>query len=151
MVKKTKTVHYYEGVGRKKESVARVRLYVPDKEKTVTLKGNKIKQGQIVLNFKPIDEYFPSLAEKVSYLKPLHLTESVDRFVVSILVRGGGKKGQMDALQLGLSRALLKTDEKTVRPILKKEGLLTRDSRIRERRKVGTGGKARRAKQSPKR
>lgn len=70
---------------------------------------------------------------------------------MTFFVQGGGKKGQLGAIIHGLARAIEKTDKETLRPILKKAGLLTRDSRTRERRKVGTGGKARRVKQSPKR
>ena len=80
----------------------------------------------------------------------MSLTNSLDRFAIVVKVNGGGKEGQLDAVSLGISRAMLKVDDAT-RLVLKKEGLLTRDARVRERRKVGTGGRARRKKQSPKR
>lgn len=151
MVKKTKSIHYYEAVGRRKESVARARLYIVGKDKTATVNGVKMKQGEIVVNKKPIELMFPAIQEKTQYLNPFKITSTEERFVTSILVRGGGKRGQLEAIILALARAIEKTDKETNRPILKKIGLLTRDSRIRERRKVGTGGKARRVKQSPKR
>jgi small subunit ribosomal protein S9 len=158
MAKKIKNLQYYEAIGRRKESLARVRLYlVSGKEKTVTVKSKeakeliKIKQGEIFVNHKPIASYFSSNAEKSQYLKPLKVTNNEDRFAVSVLIRGGGLVGQLEALVLGLSRAIEKADKDSYRPILKKEGFLTRDARTRERRKVGTGGKARRQKQSPKR
>ena len=99
----------------------------------------------------PIQQLFPSLYEKEYYSMPLKLTNSLDRFAVTVQIFGGGKKGQLDALVHGLSRALELVDKETFRPLLKKEGLLTRDPRKKERRKVGKGGKARKAKQSPKR
>lgn len=149
--KKEKTIHYYEGTGRRKEAVARVRLYIVGKDKTATVNGAKIKQGEIVVNKKPVDTFFHSLQEKIQYLAPFKLTNNEERFAVSVLIRGGGKKGQLEALIHGVARALEKSDKETLRPLLKKEGLLTRDPRVRERRKVGTGGKSRRVKQSPKR
>ena len=151
MVKKTKNVLYYEGVGRRKTSVALVRLYIPGKDKTVTVGETKIKEGEMWVNKKKIEETFPALYQKVQYLKPLKLVKADDRFCVSITVSGGGLNGQLDAISHGLARALEKTDKETMRPLLKKELLLKRDPRARQRRKVGTGGKARRAKQSPKR
>ncbi|MFH0773201.1 MAG: 30S ribosomal protein S9 [bacterium] len=151
MVKKTKNVLYYEGVGRRKTSVALVRLYIPGKDKTVMVGETKIKEGEVWVNNKKIEEMFPALYQKVQYLKPLKIVKAEDRFCISITVSGGGKNGQLDAIGHGLARALEKTDKETVRPLLKKEMLLKRDPRARQRRKVGTGGKARRAKQSPKR
>jgi len=151
MAKKTKNVLYYEGVGRRKTSVALVRLYIPGKEKTITVGETKIKEGEMWVNKKKIEETFPALYQKVQYLKPLKLVKAEDRFCISITVSGGGLNGQLDAIVHGLARALEKTDKETMRPLLKKELLLKRDPRARQRRKVGTGGKARRAKQSPKR
>ena len=151
MVKKTKNVLYYEGVGRRKTSVALVRLYIPGKDKTAMVGETKIKEGELWVNKKKIAEVFPALYQKVQYLKPLKLVNAEDRFCISITVSGGGLNGQLDAISHGLARALEKTDKETMRPLLKKELLLKRDPRARQRRKVGTGGKARRAKQSPKR
>lgn len=151
MVKKTKNILYYEGVGRRKTSVALVRLYIPGKDKTVVVGETKIKEGEMWVNKKKIEETFPALYQKIQYLKPLKLVKAESRFCVSITVSGGGLTGQLDAISHGLARALEKTDKETMRPLLKKEMLLKRDPRARQRRKVGTGGKARRAKQSPKR
>ena len=151
MVKKTKNIHYYEAVGRRRESVARVRLYIVGKDKTALVSGVKMKAGETVVNKKPIQVIFPSLREKILYMSPFKITQTEERFVVSAIVRGGGKNGQIDAVVHGLARAIEKTDKDTMRPLLKKAGLLTRDSRTRQRRHVGTGGKARRVKQSPKR
>lgn len=151
MAKKTKSLQYYEAVGRRKESVARVRLYILGKDKTVSVNGIKGKGGEFIVNKKPIDILFGSSYEKKLYKMPLILTNTEDRFFVSVLVRGGGRTGQLEALIHGLAQALDKVDKDTYHPILKERGLFTRDSRTRERRKVGTGGKARRAKQSPKR
>lgn len=148
---KAKTPQYYEAVGRRKSAVARVRLYIPGKEKSVTVEGISVKQGDILVNKKPVNEVFPSIVDKTRYLIPLNLVESQGRFVITTHIQGGGKKGQLEAFIHGLSRALEKVDKETYRPVLKKEQLLRRDARIRERRKVGTGGKARRQKQSPKR
>lgn len=151
MVKKTKDVRYFEGVGRRKEATARVRLYITGKDKTVTVGTLKVKIGEIYLNKQPIDKVFPYMSQKTAYLNPLKLTDSEERFAVIIVSSGGGQNGQLDAIVQGMARALEKVDHDTYRPILKKDGLLSRDPRVRERRKVGTGGKARRAKQSPKR
>lgn len=151
MVKKTKNVLYYEGIGRRRTSVAVVRLFIPGKDKTATVGDLKIKEGEMYVNGKKIEETFPALHQKVQYLKPMALVKADDRFCVSITVNGGGIQGQLEAIMHGLSRALEKTDKEVVRPILKKEALLKRDPRARQRRKVGTGGKSRRAKQSPKR
>jgi len=151
MAKKTKNILYYEAIGRRKEAVARVRLYIVGKDNVTSVAGIKIKKGEIVVNHKPIESIFSSLQEKTQYLSPFKLTQTEDRFAVSVLIKGGGKNGQLEALMHGISRAIEKTDKEAMRPLLKKAGLLTRDSRTRERRKVGTGGKSRRLKQSPKR
>jgi len=149
MPKKSKDVKYYEAVGRRKESVARVRLYLVTKG-SITIKGIKIKGGDVIINNKPAKDTLAHPYEEKRYMQPLTLTNNADRFAVSIKVQGGGANGQLEAIILGVSRALcLASDE--YRPILKTQGLLTRDPRVRERRKVGTGGKARRQKQSPKR
>ncbi|MDP4011585.1 MAG: 30S ribosomal protein S9 [Candidatus Roizmanbacteria bacterium] len=151
MPKKTKDITYYEAVGRRRESSARVRFYiVSKKDKTVSVNGAILKQGSITINEKSSENYFPAEFEKNILMKPIVLTDSADRFVISVHVMGGGKNGQLEAIVHGISRALCIVDVGN-RAILKKEGLLTRDSRIRERRKVGKGGKARRKKQSPKR
>lgn len=149
MVKKA-TVKYYEAVGRRKSSIARVRLYIVASHKEVMIKTLKIKQGEMYVNEKRIHEYFPGEVSKNYYMHPLQLVDAADRFAVSIHVSGGGFAGQLSAVILGIARGLEKVNPE-YRPLLRKEGLLTRDARIKERRKVGTGGKARRKKQSPKR
>lgn len=151
MVKKTKDITYYEGLGRRKSAIARVRLYIVTKDKEVTVRGAKMHAGQITLNNQDVIKTFPAAYEKQQLTLPLRLVHAEERFAVSIISRGGGRTGQLEAITLGLARVLIKIDKDAYRPILKKEGLLRRDPRVRERRKVGTGGKARRAKQSPKR
>ncbi len=151
MAKKTKGVQYYEGVGRRKKAVARVRLYLAAKQAEVTVNNHKIKAGEIYINNHPAVNFFSLAWEQQTYLLPLKLTNNEGRFAVSILVHGGGRAGQLEAVSHGISRALNLVDKDTFRPVLKEHGLLTRDPRKKERRKVGTGGKARRAKQSPKR
>lgn len=140
--KKAKELKYYEAIGRRKTAVARVRLYLATFETT--------KKGGIMVNGKPSTEYFPAATQQNTLLQPLALADSSERFAVSIKVVGGGKQGQVEAAILGIARALEKVD-KGHRAVLKEHGLLTRDARQRERRKVGTGGRARRKKQSPKR
>ena len=151
MVKKVKSVKYFEAVGRRKLAVARVRLYLVNKEKFAMIGTEKIKAGEILVNHRPVEKFFTTVSDKIQYLTPFKLTKSEDRFATSILIKGGGMIGQLTAVMLGVSRALEKVGKEAYRPILKKAGLLTVDARARERRKVGTGGKARRAKQSPKR
>ncbi len=150
MPKKTATKKYYEAIGRRKSATARVRLYIVGKENEVSIKETKIKKGEIVVNGRPILDFFPGIVNEKKYLVPAELTNNNNRFAISVQVKGGGINGQLEAMILGLARALEMTD-KDLRATLKKEGLLTRDSRVKERRKVGTGGKARRKKQSPKR
>lgn len=150
MAKKSKNIQYYEAIGRRKRAVARVRLYIVGKEKFALVNGQKIKAGEVYINKQIIDKIFPQNYQREFILSPLKMTDNTDRFAISIMIEGGGKNGQQDAIIHGLSRSLLLSDESN-KAILKKAGLLTRDSRKKERRKVGTGGKARRAKQSPKR
>ena len=129
---------YIFTVGRRREAVARVRLYA---------KG----EGAIVINNKPVHEYFGGLASKDLYMMPFLTTNTVGRFDVTVRVTGGGTAGQLGAVVHGMARAIEKLDKEKYRGPLKKKGLLTRDARTRERRMVGMGGKARRKKQSPKR
>lgn len=138
--KKTLKKEYIHAVGRRKESVARVRLYS---------KGEKV--GQIVVNDKPIDLYFSLSFQKILYMKPFTVKNTENKFGATIKVSGGGLKGQLEAVVHGLSRAIEKYDRENYRLLLKKHGLLTRDARVRQRRMIGMGGKSRRKKQSPKR
>lgn len=135
--KKSIDQKFTKALGRRKTSSARVRL----------LKG---KEDSLVNNIKVFD-YFPGKSSKTVIEKPLVETETLDKYYFTAKVTGGGKKGQLDALVHGISRALTTLDGDKHRKPLKKLGLLTRDSRRRLRRMVGTGGKARRQKQSPKR
>lgn len=139
---------YIFAVGRRKEAVARVRLYP---KAGATIGEHALKNGDILVNEQPIEKYFSGARVKSSYLEPLKVTDTLTTVSISIKVEGGGRKGQLDAVVMGMARALSLYNKEKFRPLLKKKGLLTRDSRVRERRKIGTGGKARRKKQSPKR
>ncbi len=143
-------VVYYESVGRRREATARVRLYVVTGQ-SVTVQGTEIPKGVIIVNKRKIEEYFPGEKYKKLYTEPFRTTNTLGRFAVNIIVEGGGLSGQLGAAILGISRALEKVDKEKFRPILKKRGFLTRDERIKQRRKAGLAGKARAAKQSPKR
>ncbi len=137
------------GVGRRRAAVARVRIYsrVPD-----GLKFGEyvVKKGDNVVNGRNISEYFSGEASKATYEEPLKITNSLNKYAITARIQGGGPQSQLGAYVLGVSRSLAAIDEVS-KPILRKNGLLTRDPRVRERRKVGMGGKSRRKKQSPKR
>ena len=141
---------YYEAVGRRKVSTARVRLYVT-KEESMTLQGMSVAKGAIVVNSRPVESYFFGEVSKKLYTEPFRTTNTLNRFSISVKTKGGGLEGQLESMILGISRALEKVDKEKFRPILKKRGFLTRDARARERRKTNRGGKARAGKQSPKR
>lgn len=141
---------YIYAVGRQKEAVARVRLYSQVKE-NAKWGEQVIKKEQILVNTLPVESYFPGLTAKPQYTQPLKLVDVIRKFAITVKVKGGGRNGQLHAMVKGIARALSQIDPQTFRPKLKASGLLTRDARVRERRKVGTGGKARRKKQSPKR
>jgi len=145
-VNKSSQKDYIFAIGRRKSSTAQVRLY----RKDAAVWGGSVKVGEFVVNNKPAIEYFGISFEK-AYKEPLRITNTENKFALSIKVSGGGKVGQLDAVVLAIARALDKIDKEKFRSILKKKGMLTRDPRIRERRKVGMGGKSRRRKQSPKR
>ncbi len=118
------TLQYY-GTGRRKEAVARVYL--------------RPGSGEIKVNDHPFDEYFPNKVLKMIIRQPLALTETADKFDIGVTVMGGGPAGQAGAIRHGISRALLVYNAE-LRPKLKKEGLLTRDSRVKERKKYGQKG-----------
>ena len=130
-----KSSNKFYGTGRRKKSIARVYL-VP---------GN----GQIVINKRSLDEYFGLETLKVIVKQPLVATETEGKFDVLVNVHGGGYTGQAGAIRHGISRALLQVDA-DYRPTLKKEGYLTRDPRMKERKKYGLKA-ARRAPQFSKR
>lgn len=142
---------YYEAVGRRKEATARIRLYIVVGSDQIVLGDHTLKAGDMVVNKRPIETYFPSEASKRLYLEPLRTTNTLGRFVISAAIEGGGSAGQLQAFIHGVSRALLIADSDKFRPILKKRGFLTRDARVKERRKAGMAQKARAGKQSPKR
>lgn len=148
---KTKSVKpYIFAVGRRRSAVARVRLYNPANGK-LDLKGVEYKKGDLVVNGKPVQEFFRFVISAPTYNKMMLDLGVADKFIFSAVVAGGGQHGQMDALVLGIARCLDKFDRDTFHTVLREKGLLTRDSRVRERRKVGNAGKARRKKSSPKR
>jgi len=116
-------VQYYEGVGRRKESSARVRL----------MSGS----GKFVVNDRPAEDYFPRLGDMQAILAPLQTAnENREQLDISVVVKGGGVTGQTSAVQLGVARALLKMNP-DLRSAMRKSGFLTRDARIKERKKPG--------------
>jgi len=128
---------YLYGTGRRKSSVARVHLFPNG-------------TGSITVNGRSIDEYFGLETLKVVVKQPLVLTETADKYDVIVNVHGGGYTGQAGAIRHGISRALLQVDSDEYRPSLKKAGFLTRDPRMKERKKYGLKA-ARRAPQFSKR
>ena len=126
---------YFYGTGRRKSSVARVRVYAGT--------------GKITINDRDIDDYFGLETIKLIVRQPLALTDTAEKFDIVCRVGGGGVTGQAGAIRHGISRALLQYDEE-LRPTLKKAGFLTRDPRMKERKKYGLKG-ARRAPQFSKR
>jgi small subunit ribosomal protein S9 len=129
---------YVEGIGRRKTAVARVRIYE--------------EKGDFLVNDKPVGEYFKLVMNApILYNAPLHVTETLNQWAITVQVKGSGINAQLDAVVHGLSRALLKKNNEQYRPLLKVKGFLTRDDRMKETRKIGMGGKARRQRQSPRR
>jgi len=113
---------YYEGIGRRKASTARVRI----------MNGS----GEFVVNDKPLDVYFTRENDLRAIMGPLDVTNRRGSLDISVLVRGGGVTGQTDAVKLGVARALLKLDP-DLKAVLRKNGFLTRDAREKERKKPG--------------
>ncbi len=134
--KKSSKSNYIATVGRRKTASARVRLFA--------------KKGPIMVNDQPAAEYFPGSVNQAAYLAPFEITGTVNQYSARVKVVGSGKKGQLGAVVHGLARALEKFNP-DFRPLLKKQGLLTRDPREKERRKAGLAHKARARKISPKR
>ena len=126
----------YYGTGRRKKSVARVRLY----------QGT----GSVKVNGRELDEYFGLETLKLIVRQPLTLTGTLDKFDIECRVAGGGVTGQAGAIRHGIARALLQYNSEELRPALKKAGFLTRDPRMKERKKYGLKA-ARRAPQFSKR
>ena len=127
--------HYYYGTGRRKTAIAQVRVYM--------------ESGPIVINGKPMEEFFPWDAWQKLVMQPFQVTDSVGQFRVVAKVKGGGTVSQAGAMRHGISRALIVADP-NLRTPLKKAGLLTRDAREKERKKYGLK-RARKAQQYTKR
>ena len=127
---------YYEGLGRRKTSTARVRLH-------------PYGSGQFLVNGKPYQEYFGREADWIAVTEPLQATQTEGHFDVTVLVKGGGITGQSGAIRMGIARALLEVNPE-YRPVLRQGGMLTRDSRMKERKKPGLR-RARKATQYTKR
>jgi small subunit ribosomal protein S9 len=116
-------VQYYEGIGRRKESTARVRL----------MNGS----GQFIVNEKPAEEYFTRLGDMSTIMAPIEAAgEEQSRLDITVVVKGGGVTGQTDAVKLGVARALIKMNP-DLRPVMRKGGFLTRNPRVKERKKPG--------------
>jgi len=126
---------YYNGTGKRKTAVAQVRL----------LAGN----GAIVVNGKPYEELFPRTEHRRVILQPLLVTECIGKYNAVVKVAGGGVSGQGGAISHGIARALVKADD-SLKPVLRQHGLLTRDARVKERKKAGLK-RARKAPQYTKR
>lgn len=137
MAKKKIKKDYTHALGRRRSASARVRLY----------KG----KNESLVNGEVIGKYFPGNVMRVAWQRPFELTETLGKYYITAKVVGGGKNGQLEAVVHGIARAMSLENEDKFRAPLKKAGLLTRDHRKRERRMVGTGGRARKQKQSPKR
>ncbi len=127
---------FFYGTGRRKSSVARVRLYAGT--------------GKVTINDRDIDSYFGLETLKLIVRQPLELTGTADKFDIECRVNGGGVTGQAGAIRHGVARALLQYNSEELRPLLKKAGFLTRDPRMKERKKYGLKA-ARRAPQLSKR
>lgn len=139
VAKTSKVSKYFYAVGRRKTSVAQVRITLSD----------KVTEEDFIVNERDMREYFPGTIAQATFVSPFKETGFTDKFKVSAVVRGGGITSQVEAVRLGVARALIKFDE-TLRPVLKANGFLTRDSRKVERKKPGLK-KARRAPQWAKR
>lgn len=132
-----KVEKYFEGIGRRKTSIARVRIYP------------EANQKDFIINQRPLDQYFKDPFYHQIVLAPLKLLNLISKFKITVQVKGGGITGQAEAIRHGLARALTKFNPE-FKPILKKAGFLTRDPRERERKKPGLK-RARRAPQWSKR
>jgi len=135
--KKGRQAKYNFGLGRRRTAIAKVRVF--------------LGKGEILVNNKPVSEYWPDRHLAVQYLEPFKITDTLDKYTATVMISGGGVKGQIGAFVHAVSRALAEIDPEKFRPILKKHQFLTRDPRMKETRKVGRGGRARFQKQSPKR
>ena len=128
---------FFSAVGRRKTAIARVRIWPGKQELTV--------------NGKPISAYFKGETFKKIYQAPFAVTETLGQFTGSVKIAGSGLMSQADAVVHGIARALVKANSDQYKQILRDKGFITRDSRMKETRKAGQGGRARAKKQSPKR
>ncbi|HCQ30810.1 TPA: 30S ribosomal protein S9 [Candidatus Collierbacteria bacterium] len=128
---------FFSAVGRRKTAIARVRIWPGKQELTV--------------NGKPISNYFKGETLKKIYQAPFVVTETLGQYTGSIKIAGSGLMSQADAIVHGIARALVKANSDQYKQILRDKGFITRDSRMKETRKAGQGGRARAKKQSPKR
>ncbi len=117
------STQYFEGVGRRKTSTARVRIYPGG-------------SGNVVVNDKPLNEYFPRVGDVTDLIKPLEVAGLQGTMDMTVVVKGGGITGQTGAVRLGLARALIGYQPE-LRPVMRKAGFLTRDAREKERKKPG--------------
>lgn len=140
-------IGYWASHGRRKTATARARLYLPTKE--VVISGKKLERGDIYVNNLPIESYFSGALAKEQYTEVYRTTNTIGRFITTVIVSGSGSTGQLGATTLAISRALVKVDPK-FRATLRKKGYMTRDPRAKERKKPGLMG-ARKQKSSPKR
>ena len=116
---------YYEGIGRRKRASARVRLILDEES-----------SGVITVNGRSVEDYFPRFGDVLTLTGPLVDTELMGKVDVSVLISGGGQSGQTGAVRLGIARALVKYDE-DLRIVLRQKGHMTRDARVKERKKPG--------------
>lgn len=127
-------------------------VYASGKRRTASARARLFRgKGESVVNGKPADKYFAGLITKEDWSRPFRILDVSDKYYATVKVMGGGMQGQLAATAHAIAKALVKVEKENFRPLLKKAGLLTRDPRTRQRRMIGTGGKSRRAKQSPKR
>lgn len=136
MAPKTTSKKYFYSIGRRREARAAVKLFSG--------------KGDSLVNGIKAESYFPGNSSRLKMEQPFTVTENTGKYYFEAVTSGGGKNGQLTALSLAISRSLVIADSKNSTS-LRTSGLLTVDSRVRQRRMVGTGGKARRQKQSPKR
>ncbi len=117
---------FYYGTGRRKSAVARTRIY-------------ENGTGVITVNGRSLEDYFPRATLQMIIRQPMALTKTLDKFDIKVRVNGGGIAGQAEAVRHGITRALVEFDL-DMRPVLKKAGLITRDARVKERKKYGLRG-----------
>jgi len=140
---------YHNGTGRRKTSIARVRLYARQADGATDAGGEQPGTGSFVVNDKPVDQYFSREVDVSTVFAPLRATNTVEQFQISVKVAGGGVTGQAGAVSHGIARALQAANPE-LRQTLRQGGFLTRDARAKERKKPGLK-RARKAPQYTKR